>query len=153
MPTRTVRAAIVFCAAASLATATAAASPAASPTSTHTVDRQVRTPVIVDCFSHAQVRPARFILACGDGNSRLSSLHWSRWDGNRAVATGFNVVNDCKPYCAAGKFHAYPVTVRLDRAQTWKKQPQLSHYTRMSLVYTGSRPDGFGRTVIQPLWN
>jgi hypothetical protein len=102
---------------------------------------------------HPQVRPADFLLACADGNSRLSSLHWSRWGPDAAVARGFNVVNDCKPYCAAGTFHSYPVVVRLDHPQPWKKHPQLQHYTQMSLVYTDGRPDGFGRVVNYPLWN
>ncbi|MFJ3222027.1 hypothetical protein ACIPJS_01485 [Streptomyces sp. NPDC086783] len=147
------RAAVLFGAAAALAAATAAASPAAAPRSADTAGQRVSRTVLVDCFERSQVRPADFILACGDGNSRLTSLHWTRWDAKRAVATGFNVVNDCKPYCAAGTFRSYAVTVRLDHPQTWKKQPQLSHYTRMSLTYTDGRPDGYARTVHQPLWN
>lgn len=132
---------------------TASAAPAASPLSAHAVKQQPRQPVIVDCFWHPQVRPADFLLACGDGNSRLYSLQWSRWDPNSAVATGINVVNDCKPYCAAGTFHPYPVTIRLDHPGPWKKHPQLSHYTRIRLLYAHNRPDGFGQVVDYPLWN
>lgn len=132
---------------------TASTAPATSPLSAHAVRQQAQQPVIVDCFWHPQVRPTDFILACGDGNSRLSSLHWSQWSTNSAVARGFNVVNDCKPYRAAGTFHSYPVIVRLDHPQPWKKHPQLPHYTQMSLFYTNSRPDGFEQTVSYPLWN
>ncbi|MFF2996069.1 hypothetical protein ACFVTC_16055 [Streptomyces sp. NPDC057950] len=157
----TVRAALTFCAAVSLATVMGAAdaAPVASPRSAHTLAQesmqpQVPTqPVLVDCFWHPQVEPGNFVLACGDGNSRLTSLRWSSWDANSAVATGVNAVNDCKPYCAAGTFREYPVTVRLDRPQAWKKNPQISQYTRLRLSYTDSKPAGYGQTVSYPLWN
>jgi hypothetical protein len=141
-----------LCAAASLVAAlgTASAAPAASPPA---AQQRSGSPVIVDCLWHPKVRPADFMIACGDGNSLLSSIHWSQWGSGSAVAKAVNVVNDCKPYCAAGKFHPYPVIVRLDHPQPWKKQPQLQHYTRMSLTYTDGRPDGFGRVVTYPLWN
>lgn len=151
MRRHTVRTAASLCAAASLAAVMGTAS--AAPPAAQAVTQRPGRPVIVDCFWHPEVRPADFMLACGDGNSLLSTLHWSQWLPNSAIATGFNVVNDCKPYCAAGKFHSYAVVVRLDHPQPWKKHPQLQHYTRMSLFYTDRRPDGFERTVTYPLWN
>ncbi|MEU8950312.1 hypothetical protein [Streptomyces sp. NPDC048489] len=157
----TVRAAVTFCAAVSLATVmgTADAAPVASPRSAHTVaqesaPRQVPTrTVVLDCFSQPQVEPGDFVLACGDGNSRLTSLQWSRWGANSAVATGINMVNDCKPYCAAGTFRNYPVTVRLDRPQASKNDPQSTHYTRLTLLYTDTEPAGYGQTATYPLSN
>ncbi|MDT7842029.1 hypothetical protein [Streptomyces justiciae] len=140
---------------AGLATA-AGTSPAARPAPapvTQTVQQRTDLPVLVDCLWHPHVRPADFMLACGDGNSRLASLHWTRWDVGSARAEGVNWVNDCKPYCAAGHFHAYPVTVRLDRARPWKKQPQVSHYSRITLTYPAARPEQFGPTVSYPLWD
>ncbi|GAA3062339.1 hypothetical protein [Streptomyces glomeratus] len=125
----------------------------AAPPAGRTPHPQPAHPVIVDCVWHPQVRPADFMIACGDGNSSLSSLRWSHWDQGSATASGVNVVNDCKPYCAAGRFHSYPVTVRLDHPQPWKKNPRVQHYTQMSLVYTDGRPDGFDRVVTYSLWN
>ncbi|MBC2904664.1 hypothetical protein [Streptomyces cupreus] len=146
---------VTLCAVAALATAAgtppvarSAPSPAAQ-----TAQQRVALPVLVDCLWHPQVRPSEFMLACGDGNSRLDSLKWSRWDAASARAEGVNWVNDCKPYCAAGRFHAYPVTVRLDHPQPWKKRPQLSHYTRITLVYTDSRPEQFSQTMSYSLWD
>ncbi|MEU0335121.1 hypothetical protein [Streptomyces sp. NPDC006193] len=110
-------------------------------------------PVLVDCLWHRTVQPTDFILACGDGNSRLTGLHWSQWSGTSATAVGVNMVNDCKPYCAAGTFRSYPVTVRLDGPQPWKKDPGVQHFTRMSLTYTGARPEGFQQVVTYPLWD
>ncbi|MEU1202165.1 hypothetical protein ABZ446_38930 [Streptomyces sp. NPDC005813] len=155
MRRHTARTAATLCAAASLvaalATASAATSepsPSASPTG-----RPPTRPVIVDCFWQPQVRPADFMLACGDGNSRLSSLRWTQWDANSATALGVNMVNDCKPYCAAGKFHAYEVIVRLENPQSWKKQPEMQHYTKMSLHYPENRPDGYTQVMTYALWN
>lgn len=135
--------------------AAVAAAPATTATATTatsgTAARQTR-PVLVDCFGRPDVHPAAFILACGDGNSRLAKMRWTQWGPMSATAVGVNLVNDCKPYCAAGRFHAYAVTVRLDRPKPWKQQPQLQQYTRLTLTYTGSsRPEGFPRTVTYPL--
>ncbi|MFF1760555.1 hypothetical protein [Streptomyces sp. NPDC058266] len=109
--------------------------------------------MIVDCTWQAQVRPADFLLACGDGNSRLTSLNWSQWGPNTAVATGTSWVNDCKPYCAAGKFRSYPVTVRLDKPQSWSKHQDRQHYTRITLTYPDSHPEAFQPVTTTPLWN
>lgn len=149
------RTVVTLCFAASLAAAAGAPSsarPTAAPAA-DTVRQEPRSPVIVDCFWHANVRPADFMLACGDGNSRLTSLHWSKWSTGSASAEGVNVVNDCRPYCAAGKFHSYRVVVRLDRVKPWKKHPEVQHYSRITLEYQGDRPDGFARTVTYPLWD
>jgi hypothetical protein len=131
---------------------TATASPPASAIAppAHAGARQ---PVLVDCLWQRTVRPGDFILACGDGNSRLTGLHWSQWGPEGATAVGVNMVNDCKPYCAAGSFHAYPVTVRLDGPKPWKKHPGVEHFTRMSLTYEKDRPEGFQQVMTYPLWD
>jgi hypothetical protein len=141
----------MLCAALGLTAAigTASAAPAGSPSTA----RQGKVPVLVDCLWHPQVRPVNFILACGDGNSRLLSLHWKSWDKESARATGVNIVNDCVPFCAAGRFHPYAVVVKLDHPGPWKKHPKVQHYTRMTLTYTGNRPDHFERVVTFPLWD
>ncbi|MEV7794440.1 hypothetical protein [Streptomyces sp. NPDC087512] len=143
------RAAVTLCAAAALAVPLGAAS--AAPAAQRAV-QQVKDPVLVDCSMRGEVRPAAFVLACGDGNSRLTSLHWTRWDAGAAVGRGLNAVNDCVPYCAAGTFRSYPVTVRLDRPEARERDSGQQHFTRMTLTYTDGRPDGFPRVVTYPLW-
>ncbi|GAA3378901.1 hypothetical protein GCM10020367_60290 [Streptomyces sannanensis] len=106
----------------------------------------------VDCFSHARIRPHDFLLACGDGNNGLTTLRWSTWGPTSAVGSGLDVLNDCQPYCAAGKFHAYPVTVKLDRPETWQQHPPLKHFTRLQLVYTDRKPPELPRNVTYELW-
>ncbi|MFJ4031091.1 MULTISPECIES: hypothetical protein [Streptomyces] len=125
---------------------TASASPPTAPVSHRTA------PVLVDCQFKKNVRPTDFILACGDGNSRLVDLTWVKWDSESALAEGVNVVNNCDPYCAKGVFRPYHVTVRLDRPAAWKKNPAVKRYTRMSVTYADARPKGFTQTMDYPLW-
>ena len=132
---------------AAMTTASASPPTAAAPRTDPT------RPVLVDCLWNRDVRPADFILACGDGNSRLLRLHWSQWGPEAATAVGVNAVNDCKPYCAAGTFRLYRVTVRLDHPQPWKKHPDVQRYNRITLTYAGARPDGFKQVMTYPLWD
>ncbi|MFJ4466717.1 hypothetical protein ACIP2X_04265 [Streptomyces sp. NPDC089424] len=150
MKRHSTRAAVTLCMTAALAATLTTASGAPSSAST---ERQVTEPVLVDCFWRTTVRPDDFLLACGDGNSRLESLKWVRWDGEAATARGVNWVNDCKPYCAAGRFRAYPVTVRLEDPKPWKKNPDLQQYGKISLTYQEGRPEGFTKVVTYPLWS
>ncbi|MGX1274096.1 hypothetical protein [Streptomyces phaeoluteigriseus] len=149
---RTTRTAALLCAALGLTAAVGTAS-AASPPADRPTARPSAPPVLVDCLWHPKVRPADFILACGDGNSRVISLKWDHWNARSAKATGVNVVNDCKPYCAAGTFHAYPVVVRLDKAQPWKKDPRTQRYDRIVLEYPAQRPAQFQKVMTYPLWD
>ncbi|MEU6406592.1 hypothetical protein [Streptomyces sp. NPDC046985] len=153
MGKHTVRTAIALCAATLLSAGLGTASAASAAQTSAVRQTAPGQPVFVDCLWKPQARPDAFILACGDGNSRLSSLRWSTWNGRTAVARGVNFVNDCKPYCAAGTFRSYPVEVRLERPEPWKKDPQVDHFTRLSLTFPGARPDGYGHTVSYSLWN
>ncbi|MEU9924451.1 hypothetical protein AB0H51_24700 [Streptomyces griseoluteus] len=126
---------------------TASAGPPSAPLPHRTA------PVLVDCRFEKNVRPVEFILACGDGNSRLIGLTWVKWDSESALAEGVNVVNNCDPYCAKGVFLSYHVTVRLDRPADWKKNPAVKRYTRMSVTYDDARPKGFTQTMVYPLWS
>ncbi|GAA4790000.1 hypothetical protein [Streptomyces ziwulingensis] len=140
------RTAVTICAAAALAAPLTAASAAPS---TEPGPRPARDPVLVDCQGRPEVRPGSYLVACGDGNSRLDSLHWARWDAGGAVGRGVNVVNDCDPYCAAGTFRSYPVTVRLESPAAGETSRR--HYTRITLTYTDGRPAGYPAQVSYPL--
>ncbi|CAK7286221.1 hypothetical protein [Streptomyces misionensis] len=128
-------------------------SPATTPAGTATAQAPGGERVLVDCFAHRNIRPTDFILACGDGNSRLKNLHWTSWGPGGARGTGTNWVNDCKPYCAAGTFRPYPVEIRLSGGTRWKKHPSFERYAQLSLTYTGARPQGFTRVMSYPLWD
>ncbi|MEU8435721.1 hypothetical protein AB0F18_22980 [Streptomyces sp. NPDC029216] len=124
----------LLCAAAALAAVAApAAAQAPAPADPYPV-------VVVDCFSAAQVQPEEYVLACGDGNNRLVGLHWDSWGAATATATGTDMVNDCRPYCAAGRFRAYPVTVTLSDPRPWPTHPGVQRFTVIRLLYTHTAP-------------
>ena len=59
-----------------------------------------------DCDFTPRYKPHTIILACGDGNAQLKSIHWYRWGGSNARGwTRRFIYNDCDPYCAVGRFH------------------------------------------------
>ena len=73
------------------------------------------------CAHRPTVRPASIVIACADANFYVDHLHWTAWGSTSAVAKGTAHQNDCKPNCAAGHFHAFPLTVRLSRVVTCVK--------------------------------
>lgn len=94
-----------------------------------------------------QVRPP-LIVYTGDGtgflgganaHSTRSRIRWQKWTARVATGSGFNQINDCKPYCAAGKFHRYPVRIEMWRPRTIARTPV---FTRMTIFYRGPRPAG-----------
>lgn len=153
---RKVRTATLLCAVAAMTAAVLPASAAPSPY-TGAAASSARVPVaedpvvVVDCFSQAQMRPQEYLLACGDGNNRLVGLRWDTWGPGSATATGTDMVNDCRPYCAAGRFHAYPVTVTLGNPQAWPEHPDLRRFTTIRLLYTGTAPDPVPKDVTYKL--
>ncbi len=72
--------------------------------------------VLADCNeanSVPAVRPSTIVLACGDGNARLTHLSWSSWTATGATGTGFFTYNTCTPFCAAGTFVSVAARVQL----------------------------------------
>jgi hypothetical protein len=76
--------------------------------------------VVQTCTGKAAVRPATFTISCGDGNSYLTKLKWSAWGTSTARAAGVYTVNDCDPYCAAGKFVSSQAIVTLSKPKIFK---------------------------------
>jgi hypothetical protein len=153
MTTQTTRrlrrgAAIALCGIAAIATTACAASTSGTTAGSGTNAGQqpmavaaaaASAPVLVDCAAHAQTRPGQYILACADGNAYLGGLHWAAWGSSAAFADGTSTFNDCVPNCVAGHGHSFPVLVAL-----WRPEPLPGHvgeryYTRLTIIYTGSR--------------
>lgn len=101
-------------------------------------------PVTVSNCGVQATKPTDLTIACGDGNDYLKSLQWTAWSDTVAKGSGVEEVNDCNPYCAAGKFHSYPVTVTLDRAQS-------NRFTRLRIHYSGARPPNAAQDVSRTL--
>jgi len=104
---------------------------------------QMRLPAFAGCLNVPQARPAAILVACGDGNFFLTNLKWSRWNNTEAVGAGTGHQNDCKPYCAAGHFHPYPVAVRLFRPEACRKG--RIEFTRFTFRFVSTKPPGVAR--------
>jgi hypothetical protein len=85
------------------------------------------------------VRPRSMVLACADANFYATRIHWTSWQPRTAAGSGTAHVNDCTPYCAAGHFHVYPLTLRLDRPQRCRGRLE---FTRVAWSYPGRKPAG-----------
>jgi hypothetical protein len=92
--------------------------------------------VVGNCL-RSQVRPRSIVLACADANAQLTHLHWSSFGGASASASGDEYVNDCIPYCAAGHFHSYPVTLVFSEPRECSDGHR--DYRLATLRYTSSR--------------
>jgi hypothetical protein len=105
------------------------------------------TPLISNCGKFV-AKPKQMTLFCADLGGFLEKLRWRSWGSARASATGIASVNDCSPYCAAGHFHSYPITVTGGRLMkcgaTW-------HYNLLTVTFTGARPKGLLKVNRFPL--
>ena len=155
LPTRgrTKAAAAVLCGIAAIATA-ACAAPA--PTSTAATQRHIAAdvtarsvPVVVDCAVRGQTRPGQYNLSCTVGGTYLSGLHWASWGPSAAFADGTSTVDDCVPNCVGGHGHSFPVLVALWRAEPRPGHSGQRYFTRLTIIYTGSRSYSAGGTVHQ----
>jgi hypothetical protein len=108
--------------------------------SSQTAQNHEQQTVIVNCLGKQQVKPDTVVLACADYNSLIRKITWTSWTRGLASGTGTLVQNDCKPYCAAGHFHRYPVLVIL-----WANKPYGSgqRYTEITEILPGARPPVF----------
>ncbi len=88
---------------------------------------------------NAKVRPKSIVIACGDGNFFLTGLTWSGWTAQSATGAGLAHLNDCTPFCAAGHFHTYRITVRLSRPVTCRAG-QRPRFTRLAYRYPTTKP-------------
>jgi hypothetical protein len=146
MRTLTMIGTALLCTAAAVTPVATAAATSAPATSAPTADT-----VLLDCQGHARTRPDAYLLACGDGNNVLSGIHWTTWSADSAVATATDHANDCRPNCAAGRFRTYAVTVTLDEPRTRDGRSGATSYGRITLHYTGDRPEGVPADVSAPL--
>lgn len=89
-------------------------------------------------------RPAKIILACGDGNAQLRKLRWRSWGNFAAKGRGNFRVNTCRPDCARGRFKSFPVRVRLSRARPCGGG--LPHYRRGKITFKRKKPAFMNRS-------
>jgi hypothetical protein len=97
-------------------------------------------PVVLNCLGKAQVKPGTITLACADDGAGLTHLHWTSWTPQLASAYGTEWQNDCKPNCAQGHVHHYPVVAMLWGSATVTGHPGERRYTTATLSYPKGRP-------------
>jgi hypothetical protein len=102
---------------------------------------------LIDRCDEPSYRPRSIRIACGDGNFGLTGLSWRGWNHAVATARGKAYANDCVPYCAAGRFHRYPVRVRAYRLRTMGEGDYA--YTRLRISFPGPRPAGAPRVQVR----
>jgi hypothetical protein len=94
-----------------------------------------------------KVKPTTIVYT-GDGSglfagakqvskTNFGAIHWSKWTKTKAAGSGGNWLNDCKPDCARGKFHGYPVTLKLSKP---KVVAGKDIFTQMVVTYTQTLP-------------
>jgi hypothetical protein len=132
-------AAIALCAIAASATAATALWPTAAAGQSRNLASTAAVPVVISCTGHAQTRPGRYVLACADGNAYLTGLSWAAWGSASAFAAGTDTFKVCIPTCTAGHLHNFPVLAALWRARPLPGHPGERYFTRLTLIYTGSR--------------
>ena len=109
------------------ASAGAFARPAANPT------------VLPDCLGKPQTAPTEITLACGDGNESLFGIRWTGWGATFAAGLAKISIDDCKPNCAAGTEHDYPVVVVVSGRQTCKPSGKLA-YVKVTIAFVDAKP-------------
>ena len=84
---------------------------------------------------------------------RPGFLRWKTWNRHRAFAVGTLWGNDCRPDCASGRFHRYPVTVTATRPRNGRFSTITLHYPGGGGPITDVRCDsGYGYFVLPPNW-
>jgi hypothetical protein len=108
-----------------------------------------QTQLVANCKT-GSFKPKKVILACADAGFRVRGVTWTEWERGEALGRGTGVVNDCKPNCAEGKFHTYPVQLRAFRPRDDGKCAPGRVFTRIRWSFPDKRPQGFPRSEVQP---
>ncbi|HEY3684977.1 MAG TPA: hypothetical protein VGL93_18235 [Streptosporangiaceae bacterium] len=99
--------------------------------------------LLFDC-GRATVKPGAFTIACADGNNYLSGIHWRGWGAGKARGVAVQHANDCRPSCANGHFHTFPVRVTVKNPKALPKYRGLRYFSRIRLDYGKARPTHAG---------
>ena len=99
----------------------------------------VSAPVVISCTLQPQVRPSRYILACGDAGALIIRLSWASWGSSAAFASGVYSLNSCTPTCMALHFVRFPMLAALWRAVPWPGHVGKRYFSRLTIIFTGNR--------------
>jgi hypothetical protein len=120
---------VASCGAVAAIVAIATGSAAAAPASAKPV-------VLVNCNGQGQVKPSSYLLGCADGGAGLEKLSWVSWKGV-AFGSGTEYINNCYPYCAAGKVYTFPVLITLWAPKARPGHAGQQYFSEMTIIHTG----------------
>ena len=135
-------AALVLCGIAAIAVAVAVSVPAVAVGLAQPASRTaapVSLPVVITCALQPQVRPSRYVLACGDAGALIIRLSWPSWGSSAAFAAGAYSLNSCTPTCQALHFVRFPMLAALWRVVPWPGHAPKRYFSRLTVIFTGNR--------------
>lgn len=87
--------------------------------------RAAPTQVIYNC-QRPHYEPSVVIIACGDANTVLRHMRYTRWSRHSAAGTGEMYTNSCTPNCAAGQLIKTATRFKLERPKRVDGQRRFS---------------------------
>jgi hypothetical protein len=96
---------------------------------------------LVGCQGQPLVTPSVYDNTCMPSNELMTNLSWVSW---RSVAFGSGIlrVNNCTPSASCGPagYTRYPVLTVLWAAQPWPQHQGRDYFSKMTWIFTGTRP-------------
>ncbi len=110
-------------------------------TSASTTTRPGSLPRVINCAGARgpALKPAMFLVACGDGNVWVSGIAWTSWTDTAAHGRGTLNVNLCSPDCAQGSWRKTPTAIMLSKPVD----------TRYGPLYTTATVGALGTQVMK----
>lgn len=97
----------------------------------------VRATGFLNCIdTEGPYGPSEIYMGCATGAFLLTDISWQDWGQKVARGKGVAIINDCDPYCAVGKKHRVPVTVKLSELQQCGYGVQI--YTQLEATFPKS---------------
>ena len=88
-----------------------------------------------------RVEPTRIVLACGDAGFFINAIDWKYWGNKKAKGSGVAHAKVCRPSCAAGQFHDYPVKFKLYKVRSRIcNGRRLPMFQKIKMTWPGQRP-------------
>lgn len=108
------------------------------------------TQVIYNC-QRPHYEPSVIIIACGDANTVLRHMRYTRWSHHSAAGTGVMYTNSCTPNCAAGQLIKTATRFKLERPKRVDGQRRFSRLIAYYVHVSGQQRRQVFELVTRPL--
>ena len=131
-----------------------AATPASAGSAAGQVPAASGVVLVNQCTGKGQVRPATVALPdCMTSSELIGHAGWTSW-GQAAFGHGVLEVNNCTPSssCGPSQYNKYPILIGLWRPEHWAGRSDTDYFSRLTWIFTGSRPRhaGAAHTLVLP---